>query len=457
MKENNSHSNELYTGSIPKKMFLFAIPLFLTGILQLLYNAADMIVVGRFAGTAALSAVGATSQLINLFINLFTGLALGASVVASRYFGANDDEGLSQTVHTSIALSVVAGIFITIIGCTLARPILVLMETPADVLDGAVLYIRIFFSGMVFNMVYTYGAAVLRAIGDTKRPLLFLTIAGIVNVILNLIFVIVFKLGVAGVGLATISSQAISMVLVIRYLMKINGAARFSFKKLAFHKDKFAMLLKFGLPAGIQSSLFAFSNVIVQSSINIFGTAAVAGNTAATNIDGFMMIVSLSFNQANIAFVSQNIGAKQYSRVRKSFFTASAMGLAFIVTLSSFAILFSTQLISLYTNDPEVIAYGIERLMFNATFQFFCMFMNVFGGQMQALGHAVLAMIISLCGGCMLRIVWIYTIFTMFPTLRNLYVSYAASWGITALVHFIFIMYFFRKFPKEDCPLPNRV
>lgn len=457
MKKKDSHSLDLYTGSIPKKMLLFSIPLMLTAILQLLYNAVDMIVVGRFAGTAALSAVGATSQLINLFINLFTGLALGASVVASRYYGANDDEGLSQTVHTSIALSMVAGVVITIIGCLSARQILIIMETPADVLDGAVLYVRIFFSGMIFNMMYTYGAAILRAIGDTKRPLLFLTIAGCVNIVLNLIFVIIFNMGVAGVGLATIISQAISMVLVINCLMKSDSAVKLSFKKIKFHKDKFNMLIKFGLPAGIQSSLFAFSNVIIQSSINIFGTAAIAGNTAATNIDGFLMVVSTSFNQTNIAFVSQNIGAKQYSRVRKSFITANAIALAIIIALSGIIIFFSESLIGFYSSDPEVIAYGVERLVFITAIQFTCMFMNVFGGHLQALGRSVVAMFISLGGGCAFRILWIVTIFRIFPTLQNLYLSYAASWTLTALVHLIFILFAYKSLPKEDFPLTDRI
>lgn len=455
MIKQSSHSSELYTGSIPKKMLLFAIPLMLTGVLQLLYNAADMIVVGRFAGPAALAAVGATSQLINLFVNLFTGLSLGASVVASRYFGANDDESLSQTVHTSIALSLCAGLAVSVVGCIFAKPMLIMMSTTEDVLDGAVLYIKIIFCGMIFNMGYTYGAALLRAIGDTKRPLAFLTIAGLVNVLLNLLFVIVFKLGVAGVGLATVASQIVSMVLVINCLMKSDTAIKFSFKQLAFHKDKLKQLISFGLPAGIQGSLFAFSNVVVQSSVNLFGTAVVAGNTASGNIDGFLLVIGTSFNQANIAFVSQNIGAKQYTRVRKSFITASALALITTIVVSRIVIYFSEPLIGLYSSDPEVIAYGVEKLVFNASFQFLCMFMNVFAGQMQSLGHSLLAMFISLGGSCLFRIAWVYTIFAHFQTLKVLYSAYVASWGITAFIHLMFILYFLKKIPKEDEPLPN--
>ncbi|MFI3114978.1 MAG: MATE family efflux transporter [Clostridia bacterium] len=425
----------------------------LTGILQLLYNAVDMIVVGRYAGSSALSAVGATSQLVNLFINLFTGLSLGASVVASRYFGANDDEGLSQTVHTAIALSLCAGLVVSVIGCIVARPVLIMMATPEDVLEGAVIYIKIIFCGMIFNMGYTYGAALLRAVGDTKRPLAFLTIAGLVNVVLNLIFVIAFNMGVAGVALATVASQIISMVLVINCLMHSDGPIRLDLRKITFHKDKLIKLISFGLPAGIQASLFAFSNVLVQSSINIFGTAAIAGNTAAGNVDSFLSIISTSFNQANIAFVSQNIGAKQYTRVRKSFFTATSIAFVATIFFGSIVIYFSEPLISLYNNEPDVIAYGVEKLVFIASFQCLCMFMNVFAGQMQSLGHSFIAMVTSLCGACLFRIVWILTVFEYFKTLKVLYTAYAVSWGLTAFVHLMFIIYFLRKLPKHDEPL----
>lgn len=456
MTKNNAHSSELYTGSIPLKLLFFVIPLILTGLLQLFYNAADMIVVGRFAGTAALSAVGATSQLINLFINLFTGLALGASVVASRYFGANDFEALDETVHTAIALSIVGGIVITIIGCIFARPILIIMDTPEDVLEGAVSYIRIFFCGMVFNMVYNYGAALLRAVGDTKRPLFFLTISGIVNVILNLIFVIVFNMGIAGVGFATIASQAVSMAFILNCLAKSNGPLKLYFKKIKFHKDKLFMMLKFGLPAGVQSSLFAFSNVIVQSSINIFGTAAVAGSTASSNIEGFLMVISNSFNQANIAFISQNIGAKQFTRVRKGFFSVACIALVIDLSVTLLVLCNAEFLVGLYTTDPAVIAYGVERMFINITFHFLCMFMNIFAGQMQSLGHSLLAMIISINGSCVFRMGWVFTIFKANPSLPNLYTSYPVSWGVTALVHLTFILYFLSRLPKKDFDLPSK-
>ncbi|MFI3227945.1 MAG: MATE family efflux transporter [Clostridia bacterium] len=453
MRRNSSESMDLYTGSIVKKMIIFSAPLMITGILQLLYNAADMVVVGRFAGKEALSAVGATSVLINLFINIFIGLSLGASVVVSKYYGANDPEGVSETVHSSILLSICGGVIIMIAGWIFAKPILILMQTPADVLDGAVLYTKIYFSGMPFNMVYNYGAAILRSVGDTKRPLRFLTIAGIVNVVLNLIFVIVFKMGVAGVGLATIASQAVSMVLVVHCLTKSESIVQLDYKKLAFHKDKILMLLKVGLPAGLQSCCFSLSNLLIQSSINIFGTVILAGNTAATNVESFLFVSANAFNQTNITFVSQNIGAKQYSRVRKCFCLSVVLGLACNFIISSIFILFNDQLVSLYSSEIEVTTVAASRLAFISLFHFSCVCMHIFGGQLQAMGRSFIAMIVTLCGVCAFRVVWIFTFFQANKTIENLYLSYPVSWGLTAMIHLIFILYFIRSFPKKDEPL----
>lgn len=450
MKNSAKNSSELYTGSIFTKIIIFAIPLVLTGIFQLLYNAVDMVIVGRYAGKEALSAVGSTTALINLFINIFMGLSLGASVVVSRHFGAGDNENVSKTVHSSILLSIIAGIFLTIIGCIFAKPMLLLMETPDDVIELAVLYVRIFFCGMTFNMVYTYGSAILRAVGDTKRPLIFLTIAGVVNIVLNFIFVVFFNMGVAGVGIATITSQAVSMCMVVYYLINIDSPIRLDPKKLAFDKQNLIMLIKFGLPAGIQGSLFSLSNVVIQSSINIFGTTTIAGNAASSNIDGFLYILVNAFNQSNITFISQNIGAKQFARVRKGFYSSVVLALIANFILSSIFIIFSQELVGLYNSDPDVIAVGAVRLNFMAFFYFFCVLMHVCGGQLQALGRSMLSMIITLCGACIFRMIWIATFFTANQTIENLYLSYPLSWGLTAFFQLSFALFFMSKLPKEN-------
>lgn len=453
MSKNNRGSMELYRGPILKQIIIFSTPLILTGLLQFFYNAADMVIVGQFAGKEALSAVGSTTAMINLFINVFTGLSLGASVVVSRCFGSNDPRGVYETVHTSVLLSICAGIFLTIFGIVLAKPILVLMQTPADVLPDAILYVRIFFSGMTFNMVYTYGAAILRAVGDTKRPLIFLTISGIVNVGLNLLFVIVFNAGVAGVGFATIISQAVSMVLVLHCLTKSETIVQVNLKELKIYKDKLILLIKFGLPAGVQSCMFSLSNVLIQSTINSFGTVILAGNTAASNVEVFLYVPANAFNQTNITFISQNIGAKQYSRVRKCFYTSVILALTYNLVLSTTFILFNEQLMGLYSTDLQVIAVGAKRLAFISLWHFPCVLMHVFGGHLQALGRSMLAMIVTVCGVCAFRIVWIYTFFAATPTIENLYLSYPVSWGLTAITHLIFIIYFMRAIPKNDEPL----
>ncbi|MFI3114979.1 MAG: MATE family efflux transporter [Clostridia bacterium] len=456
MKEEKiSTANELYHGPIIKKILMFAVPLMLTGLLQLLYTAVDMVVVGRFAGKEALSAVGSTNALINLFINVFNGLSLGASVVASRYFGSEDKEGLSQTVHTAIALSIFAGFILTIVGWVFARPMLVLMDTPLDVIEGSVLYLKIFFSGMIFNMGYNYGSALLRAVGDTKRPLKFLTIAGIINVVLNLIFVIVFNMGVAGVGFATIISQAVSMFLVFKCLILGDTAVKLEPKKIRFHKDKMIMLIKFGLPAGIQGCLFSLSNVLIQSSVNFFGTVVMAGNTASNSVETFLYIAVNSLNQSNITFYSQNVGAKKYSRLRKGF--ACCVGLVLVINffISTTFIMFSETFIGLYTNELDVLEYGVLRLSFMASFNFVCALMHIGAGQLQAMGRSMLAMIITLLGVCVIRIAWVYTIFEMYKTIQTIYICFPITWGLTAFCHMCCVFYFFRKVPKVDEPLES--
>ena len=431
----SKHQINMTQGNLIPKMLKFALPLILTGTLQLLYNAADIVVVGQFAGTDALSAVGSTGALINLLINLFMGLSIGTSVLMSKYFGAYDYDGMQKTLHCSIAVALVAGVFVSVLGVVACEPMLILMNTPAEVLDDATLYMRIFFLGMPFNMLYTFGSAALRAVGDTKRPLIFLSISGIINVILNLIFVIVFKMGVAGVALATIIAQAVSMVFVVKCLMKSEGAMNLNIKEIRIYKDKLIMLIKIGLPAGIQGSFFSISNMLIQSSINGFGAVAMAGNAASANLEGFVYTSMNAIYQTNLTFVSANVGAKKYDRVKKcllySFLIVTAVGLFVSYTI----ILFGNVLISLYNNDPTVIAYGTDRLTLICSLYFLCGVMEVLVGQLRGLGYSFVPMIVTLCGVCLVRVIWVYTVFVAFPSLTTLYISYPVTWTITCLAH----------------------
>lgn len=455
MKKNRNYEIDMCSGALTPKMLAFAAPLMLTGILQLLYNAADIIVVGRFAGKEALAAVGSTGALVNLLVNIFMGLSVGASVAVSNAYGAGDFDAIEETVHTAISIAAISGLFISIIGILFAKPLLSLMGTPTDVIDGSTLYLRIFFVGMPANMLYNFGSAILRAIGDTRRPLYFLTIAGVFNIILNLVFVIKFDMSVAGVALATVIAQCISMILVLRCLLLSDGAIRLSFKKLHIHKDKLVTIAKVGLPAGVQGSLFSISNVLIQSSINSFGSIAMAGNAAASNLEGFVYTCMNSIYQTDITFSSQNMGAKQYKRVRKVLFHCIGIVSAIGIIMGVSVTIFGNSLLRLYNDDPQVIAYGIERLMYVCLPYFLCGIMDVMVGQMRGIGYSVLPMIVSLTGACAFRILWIYTIFAQYRYPAVLYLSYPASWALTALIHIITYLVIVRKLPKIDFPRPS--
>ena len=439
-----SYEIDMCSGPLDPKILQFSIPLMLSGILQLLFNAADIIVVGQFTGSAAMAAVGSTSSLNNLIINIFIGLSLGSSVLMARYYGARDTEDIHQLVHTSIMLSLISGAGLIVIGTALARPLLELMGTPHDVIDQAVLYMRIIFLGMPALMTYNFGAGILRAIGDTKRPLAFLFVAGVVNVILNLFFVIVFGLGVAGVAIATIISQYISAFLVLRCLMKDDAPYRLEIRKLRMHRRMLMQIIRVGLPAGIQSAVFNISNVLIQSSINSFGSIAVAGNTAATNIEGFVTTSMNAIYQASTSFTSQNVGAGNKERIVPVLLSCLSIVAILGAALGWLAFLGGRFLLGIYSSDPEVIAYGMNRMSVLCTTYFLCGMMDTTCGSIRGLGYSIAPTIVSLAGACGLRVLWIYTVFRLDRTLYTLYISYPISWAITFSAHIICFIIFFR-------------
>lgn len=436
-KLKKSYEIDMCNGPLFSRIIMFAVPLILSGVLQLLFNAADIVVVGRFSGSHALAAVGSTSSLINLLVNLFIGISVGANVLLGRYYGARDYKNVSETVHTAIYIAIWGGIALIFVGIFLARPLLELTGTPPDVIELSILYMRIYFLGMPAFMLYNFGAAILRAVGDTKRPLYFLTAAGAINVVFNLIFVIVFNMGVAGVALATIISQFISAILIILCLTGSDGALRLTRKELKFHKDKVKEMLKIGLPAGLQGVIFNISNVLIQSSVNSFGSIVMAGNTAASNIEGFVYTSMNAIYQTSLSFTSQNMGAKQYHRIDKILLQCLGIVTCVGLFLGVGAYLLGHPLLSIYSTSEEVIASGIIRLSLVSATYFLCGIMDVFVGSLRGIGYSIMPMIVSLTGACLFRVIWIFTIFQMNHTLFTLYISYPISWILTSSAHAI--------------------
>ncbi len=428
---------DMCNGPLFGKMLKFALPLILSSVLQLLFNAADVIVVGRFAGSESLAAVGSTGALINLLTNLFVGLSIGTNVLTARYLGAQDAENVRKTVHTSVLVSVLSGVILIFVGVFLAKPILMLMGTPSDVLDKAVLYMRIYFVGMPVIMLYNFGSAILRSVGDTQRPLIFLAISGVINVVLNLFFVIVCGLGVAGVAIATVVSQAVSAVLVLICLMRMDGLCHVELKELHIYKDKLLAMMQIGLPAGLQGCIFSLSNVLIQSSVNSFGSVAMAGNTAAANIEGFIYVSMNAIYQTSLSFTSQNMGARRYKRVDRIMLIGLAIVFMVGAAMGGLALLFDRQLLGIYSSSKEVIDYGVQRMAIICSTYFLCGMMDVMVGSLRGMGYSIMPMIVSLAGACGFRVVWIYTFFAAEHTLRMLYISYPISWALTFLVHFL--------------------
>lgn len=431
-------------GSIMDKLISFSLPLMLSGILQLMFNAVDIIVVGRFSGSESLAAVGSTTALINVFVNLFIGISLGTNVLAARYYAANREKEMSETVHTAITLALISGILMTFVGIGFSKIVLSLMGTPDNVINLSTLYMRIYFVGMPFFMLYNYSAAILRAVGDTKRPLLFLIISGATNAVLNLILVIVFHLGVAGVAIATVISQFISCVLVLRCLWKSQGSYQLRFSKLMIKKYYLKQIFQVGIPAGIQSTVINFSNVLLQSSVNSFGSTAMAGYTAANNIFGFLYVAVNSITQACMSFTSQNFGAAKKKRIDRVLADCLILSVAVALILGGGAYIFGNHLLRIYTSDPQVIQCGMDILLYTTVTYFLCGIMDLFPGSMRGMGYSLVPMILSIVGTVGMRIVWIFWVFPQHRSLDILFISYPASWILTIAMQVV-CFYFVRK------------
>ena len=430
-------------GPFLKKIMLFSVPLILTGILQLAYNTADVVVVGRFVSKEALAAVGSTGSLINLFVNVFLGLSMGSGVMVARYIGERNDRKLSDCVHTAMVLSLVCGVFIGVIGFFFSGEMLKLMKVPDDVIELATLYLKVYFMGSPGLLAYNFGASVIRATGDTKRPLYILAFSGLVNVILNVVLIVVFDFGVEGVAIATTVSQYLSAVMIVIYLLKINNSCRLFVKKLRIEKNELKQILILGLPAGIQSALFSISNVIIQSSVNSFGSVAMAGIAAGSNYDSYIFTGTNAVSQTAMTFTSQNIGAKKVENIGKIFRYCLLFALGIGVSLGALGYVFDEQIVSFFSDDAGVIAIGADRMKLVMPFYFFCSLMDVAASQIRGMGKSVEPMVVSLIGACGIRVFWVFCILPLDRTLINLYWSYPVSWAITFFAQFI--MYFILK------------
>lgn len=441
---------DMLNGALLPKLMMFSLPLALTGILQLLFNAADVIVVGKFAGSTSLAAVGATSALINLLTGAFIGISVGVNILVARYIGCRDDAGVSRAVHSAITLSLLLGVVTFLLGFFLSTPMLELMGTPDDVLRLASLYLRIYFIGIPGALIYNFAAAILRAYGDTKRPLLFLAVSGVLNVFLNLFFVIVCRLDVAGVAIATVVSQYVSVVLILVCLMRQTGPARLSLRQLRLHPSEALRMIQIGLPAGLQSVVFNISNVMVQSCVNSFGADVIAANTASANIAAFTYTAMNAVFHAAITFTSQNLGARRYDRIDRIFWGSCAAVCIIGVPLSLLSTVFGPQLLGIYIarSDPAydvIIQNGVIRNYYVIAPYILCGLMDTTCGMVRGLGRAWLPMLVSLTGACLLRIVWIWTFFRWTHTLEMLYISYPISWIVTAAVHAVCYFVIWKK------------
>ena len=446
MKKNNQN---MLQGPLVGGIIAYTVPIILTSVLQLLFNAADLVVVGRFCGSISVAAVGATGSITALIVNLFIGLSVGAGVTVAHGVGSREDEVVHRTVHTAIPMALVSGAVLTVLGMLLSEKLLTMMGTPENVLKLSTVYMQIYFAGITFTMIYNFAASILRAVGDTRSPLVFLTIAGVINVLLNLIFVTVLHMNVAGVALATSISQAFSAIAMVIVLMKRTDAAKLNLKKLRFYGEQMKKMIRIGLPAGIQSSLFSISNVMIQSSVNSFGDILMSGNAASQNIEGFLYVTMNSFHQTAVNFIGQNVGAKQYGRVKKIVWICLGCVLVTGFAMGTLICGFGEQLLSIYiTDSAEAVAWGLVRMGIIARFYFLCGVMDVSTGALRGLGASVSPMVISVLGVCGVRIGWIATIFQIprFHTPQCLYSSYIFSWTLTFLIQ----MYAFMKIYKKQ-------
>ena len=446
---------DMCSGPILRKMLMFALPLMLSSILQLLFNAADIVVVGKFAGDNSLAAVGSNTALINLLTNLFIGLSIGANVVAARHYGAKAWDDLRRTVHTAMLLSMLSGALLLVVGVIGAEQMLIWMQTPEEVLPLATVYLRIYFLGMISTMVYNFGSALLRAVGDTKRPLYFLLCAGIINVILNLLFVIGFQMDVMGVAIATVISETVSALLVLRCLVKEKGGIHLELRAMRIDRKKMLQILRIGLPAGFQGVVFALSNVVIQSSVNIFGNIVVAGNSAAANLEGFVYMAMNAFYQTTLSFVSQNYGAGEQKRINRIVLLGEACVIVTGTLLGNMVVFFGNDLLQIYSNNPEVIAAGMVRLHYISMIYALCGIMDVMVGALRGIGYSIMPMIVSIVGVCVLRLIWLATVFQIpeFHKIETVYLSYPVTWILTSLVYIVFFVWIrIRSARKKSAP-----
>lgn len=444
----NKNNQSMLQGPLLKNILMYTIPIILTSVLQLLFNAADLVIVGRFCGSISVAAVGATNSITNLMVNFFIGLSVGAGVTVAQYLGGRQDDAVHRTIHTAMPAALASGLLLTVVGVFFSETFLRMMNTPEDVLPLSAVYMRIYFCGIVFTMLYNFAASILRAAGDTKSPLIFLSIAGVVNVVLNVVFVTMLHMNVAGVALATTISQALSAVLVLGVMMKRTDACKLEWKKMRFYGMELRRIVRIGLPAGIQSSLFSISNVMIQSSINSFGGILMSGNAASANIEGFVYVTMNAFHQTAVNFIGQNVGAQQYDRVKKIYRTClgcvTVTGLA--VSLSVYAM--GEALLSIYiTDSAEAISWGLLRMGMIVVPYFLCGLMDVSTGALRGMGASFTPMLISVLGVCGIRIGWITTVFRIpaFHTPQSLYLSYPFSWAVT----FMFQLVAFTKIYRQ--------
>lgn len=441
---------DMCEGPILKNIIPYAVPIIVSGILQLVFNAADMVVVGRFCGSTSVAAVGATGSLINLLVNMLMGLSTGSGVVAAMSIGKGDREQTHRTVHTAILLACISGAVITLLGVLLAKPLLLWMATPADVLELSTIYVRVYFIGSIPNAVYNFGAAIMRANGDTRRPMTYLIIAGIANVILNVFFVTVFHMDVMGVALATVISQTLSAVLVVHALMAQHDSTRLEISCLRLYAEEVKTILKIGVPAALQGSTFSVSNMLIQSSVNSFGTTAVSGVAASANLMGFTYTAMNSFRQATLNFVGQNCGARKFDRVRRVVWSSILCVSVIGVTMGLFSCIFATPLLKLYiTDSAEAIQYGVVRTLWFGITYFLAGIMEALMGALQGLGKSTVSMFINVFCTCFIRIVWILTVFAAIPTLNTLYISYPISWALAIVAETIAFVYILRRKQRE--------
>ena len=440
---------DMVNGPLLKNICIFSVPLMLTNLVQMMFNAADAVVMGRFAGQQALAAVGATSSLCFLLISLFNGLSVGSNVVIARYLGANDLGKVEKSVHTSIATAMLSGVFLMIVGFFASRPLLQMMSTPTDIIDLSELYMRIYFVGTFFTLIYNFGAAIFRSVGDTKRPLYFLLISGVIKVVLSLLFVIVFQWGVAGVALSTAIGQAIAAAMVCLTLIKEKGPHHLDFKKLNIDIPMALDIIKIGVPAGIQGMVFALSNVVIQSSINSFNSSViVAGNSAANNIENFVYIGMSAFTQACITFTSQNIGAHKLQRVGTIFKQSMILTILSAASIGFLAWFFGEFFLGLYTPDAAVVEAGMVRLLWVTMPLWLNGVLDVFVASMRGFGYSTGPTILTIVGICGVRLTWIWTVFQLHRSLDVIYMCFPLSWIITSIVLGLYWFKCYRKLMK---------